>query len=135
MKPAAVHSPYPRLLFVAALVAAAVTVSAQERKSEVVSEAGEDTSKAQPPVVVSDASAERKQAIEELLRRLGPALSQRHHDLTSKVDGEGIRTTSLQGRFHHALVAHVDADGKVHYGCVNSEEGARAFLLNGGAAE
>ena len=64
----------------------------------------------------------------ELVKRLGPALSHDVRRLTAVRGVDGTRVVNLQGRFHHAMVAHVDRDGDVQIGCVDSEERARALL-------
>ena len=84
-----------------------------------------------PPAASTPSSSNAKRAA-ELVRRLGPALSHDISGLHPLRSAAGPRLVNLQGRFHHALVAHVDDSGAVQIGCVDSAEQAEA-LLSGGA--
>lgn len=79
--------------------------------------------------------SQRAKHAAELVRRWRPALSHDVTGLRATSLGSGVRKVDLQGRFHHALVAYVDDDGQLQYGCVDSAERAEALLAGKSGAK
>lgn len=79
--------------------------------------------------------AARKVRLQALLKRLGGKLPEGNRELKPIPQSAGYRRVELGNGFHHAVVAHRNANGTTSYGCFDNHEHAVEFLLDSQAEE
>jgi hypothetical protein len=100
-----------------------------------------DSESVSPPAEAAEASGEVPSAAEERATDAGPAyppalspLNRFSRDLEIVVQPDGSKIVDLEGRFHHATVVRILADGSFAITCVDSHE-HETKLLEEGASE
>ena len=97
---------------------------------------GTSALRAAEPMPEAQAQAAYRERVQSIMRdaKLSRALKRSGEGLVAEQHADGTVMVDLQGRFQHAVVARVNADGTIEMQCHDQLRPAAEFLAGGGDA-